>query len=156
ALVHGSVCRDYLEPATACGVHHALNLPEECLVCDASNACLGILTGMLHVAGMIELGQIGAGLVVGTECARAVVENTIARLNEDGNIDRRAVKQFFASLTLGSASVAVLMCDRELSRTQNRLMGAVARAHTYEHGLCQSDGLQSFMRTDSEQLMHAG
>src|SRR5690348_6840102 len=27
ALVHGSVCRDYLEPATACGVHHALGLP---------------------------------------------------------------------------------------------------------------------------------
>ena len=27
ALVHGSVCRDYLEPATACGVHHGLSLP---------------------------------------------------------------------------------------------------------------------------------
>src|SRR3954465_186145 len=27
ALVHGSVCRDYLEPATACSVHHALGLP---------------------------------------------------------------------------------------------------------------------------------
>ena len=34
ALVHGSVCRDYLEPATACGVHHALGLPAECLVYD--------------------------------------------------------------------------------------------------------------------------
>src|SRR3954470_14533961 len=31
ALVHGSVCRDYLEPATACGVHHALGLPAGCL-----------------------------------------------------------------------------------------------------------------------------
>ena len=44
ALVHGSVCRDYLEPATACGVHHALGLPAECLIYDVSNACLGILT----------------------------------------------------------------------------------------------------------------
>ncbi len=156
ALIHGSVCRDFLEPATACTSHHELGLPPECLVFDASNACLGILTGMLQVANMIELGQIRAGLVVGTECARPVVENTIARLNADPSIDRRAVKQFFATLTLGSASVAVLLCDRELSRTQNRLLGAVVRAHTHGHGLCQSDGLESFMRTDSEQLLHAG
>src|SRR3954452_15654679 len=61
ALVHGSVCRDYLEPATACSVHHALGLPESCLIYDASNACLGILTGMLQVANMIELGQLRAG-----------------------------------------------------------------------------------------------
>ncbi|MEX0978906.1 MAG: 3-oxoacyl-ACP synthase III, partial [Pirellulales bacterium] len=26
ALVHGSVCRDYLEPSTACGVHRLLGL----------------------------------------------------------------------------------------------------------------------------------
>src|SRR5580692_3794388 len=30
ALVHASVCRDYLEPATACRVHHGLGLPPEC------------------------------------------------------------------------------------------------------------------------------
>src|SRR4051812_13360963 len=65
ALIHGSVCRDYLEPATACGVHDALGLPQECLVYDVSNACLGILNGMAQVANMIELGQIRAGLVVG-------------------------------------------------------------------------------------------
>src|SRR5438105_1873451 len=29
ALIHGSVCRDFLEPATACGVHHRLGLPAE-------------------------------------------------------------------------------------------------------------------------------
>ena len=32
----------------------------------------------------------------------------------------------------------------------------MVRAHTHDHGLCQSDGLESFMRTDSEQLMLAG
>ncbi len=156
ALIHGSVCRDYLEPATACGVHHVLGLPPECLVFDASNACLGILTGMLQVANMIELGQIRAGLIVGTECGRTLVENTIQRLNTDDSIDRRQIKQFVASLTIGSGSVAVVLCDRDLSRTQNRLEGAVVRAHTHEHGLCQSEGLESFMRTNSEQLMLAG
>jgi 3-oxoacyl-[acyl-carrier-protein] synthase-3 len=156
ALVHGSVCRDYLEPATACRVHDALGLPESCLVYDASNACLGILTGMLQVANMIELGQIRAGLVVGTEDGRALVETTIQRLNEDHSIDRRGVKQFVASLTIGSGSVAVLLCDRSLSRSRHVMLGAVALANTTEHGLCQSEGMETFMRTDSEQLMLAG
>jgi acyl-CoA:acyl-CoA alkyltransferase len=156
ALIHGSVCRDYLEPATACSVHHAIDLPSDCLVYDVSNACLGILTGMLQAAAMIELGQIRAALVVGTECGRALVETTVDRLNSDTTIDRRSVKPLFASLTIGSGSVAVLLCDRELSRTHNRLEGAAVRAHTHDHALCQSDGLETFMRTDSEQLLHAG
>ncbi len=53
------------------------------MVYDVSNACLGILTGLVQVANMIELGQIRAGLVVGTECGRQLVENTVRRLNED-------------------------------------------------------------------------
>src|ERR1044072_8039881 len=32
ALIHASVCRDFLEPATACRVHHCLGLSPECLV----------------------------------------------------------------------------------------------------------------------------
>jgi 3-oxoacyl-[acyl-carrier-protein] synthase-3 len=156
AVVHGSVCRDWLEPATACGVHHALGLPRDCLVYDVSNACLGMLTGVIQVANMIELGQIRAGLVVGSECGRSLVDTTIDRLNADASIGRRDLKPFFASLTIGSGSAAALLCDRELSRTGNRLEGAVVRAHTHEHGLCQSDGLDAFMRTDSEQLMMAG
>src|SRR5438874_4848390 len=33
-LIHGSVSRDQLEPATACRVHHELGLPEQCQVYD--------------------------------------------------------------------------------------------------------------------------
>ncbi len=32
ALVHGSVCRDQMEPATAAGVHAGVGLPESSLV----------------------------------------------------------------------------------------------------------------------------
>jgi 3-oxoacyl-[acyl-carrier-protein] synthase III len=156
ALVHGSVCRDFLEPATACGVHHALRLPESCLIYDASNACLGILTGMLQVANMIELGQIRAGLVVGTEDGRSLVETTVERLNTDAAIDRREIKQYVASLTIGSGSVGVLLCGEALSRKRRKLVGGAVVANTAEHGLCQSEGLETFMRTDSEQLMLAG
>ena len=156
ALIHGSVCRDALEPATACAVHEAVGLGPNCVVHDVSNACLGILTGVLHAANMIELGQIRAALVVGTECGRSLVDNTIAALNEDHSISRRGVKAFVASLTIGSASAAVLLTDHRISRTGNRICAASALAHTHHNDLCRSEGMQQFMRTDSEQLMRRG
>jgi acyl-CoA:acyl-CoA alkyltransferase len=163
ALVHASVCRDYLEPATACGVHRRLGLPKNCQVFDVSNACLGILNGMLLVANMIELGQIRAGLVVGSEGSRQLVETTIDWLNRDTSLTRDDVKLAVASLTIGSASCAVVLADRELSRTQNRLIAAAARAHTEFSDLCHSGrdeaaagGMSPLMRTDSERLMREG
>ncbi len=156
ALVHGSVCRDFLEPATACGVHHQLDLPGECLIYDVSNACLGILNGMVQVANMIELGQIRAGIVVGTEDSRSLVENTIERLNSDQSLTRNDIKRVVASLTIGSGSAAVLLCDRELSQTGNRVLGGVFRTNTGGCKLCQSIGMETLMETDSETLMREG
>jgi 3-oxoacyl-[acyl-carrier-protein] synthase-3 len=163
ALVHGSVCRDYLEPATACRVHFQLGLDESCLIYDVSNACLGLLNGMVQVANMIELGQIRAGLVVGTESGRQLVETTIAALNADMSLTRESVKLAIASLTIGSASAAVLLVDRSISRTGNRLLAATARAYSAGHRLCHSDRddavgtqMRPLMETDSEQLMWQG
>ena len=137
ALVHASVCRDYLEPATACTVHHRLGLRPDCTIYDVSNACLGILNGIVQVADMIELGQIRAGIVVGTESARPLVENTIRALNAEESLTRGQMKLAVASLTIGSASAAVLLVDKQLSRTGNRLLAATARAHTSAHELCR-------------------
>jgi acyl-CoA:acyl-CoA alkyltransferase len=156
ALVHGSVCRDFLEPATACSVHHDLGLIPDCLIYDVSNACLGILTGVIQVANMIELGQIRAGLVVGTESGRQLVENTVERLNGDLSLTRRNIKHLIASLTIGSGSVAILLCDEDLSHTKNRLISATVLANTEHHKLCRSAGMDAFMHTDSEQLMREG
>ncbi|MEX0642034.1 MAG: 3-oxoacyl-ACP synthase III, partial [Pirellulales bacterium] len=156
ALLHGSVCRDFLEPATACRVHHGLELPSECMIYDVSNACLGLLNGMIQVASMIELGQIRAGIVVGTECGRELVENTIALLNNDLSATRESIKHSIASLTIGSASVAMVLCDEELSRTGNRLTSAMVHCDTSQHDLCQSRGMETMMQTDSEELMRRG
>lgn len=156
ALIHGSVCRDFLEPATACSVHHRLDLPEHCLVYDVSNACLGLLNGMLQIANMIELGQIRAGIVVGTESSRSLVETTIQRLNADTSLSRDDIKPAFASLTIGSGSAAAVLVERNLSRTGNRLLGGIVRANTRGCRLCQSEGLQEFMQTDSESLLQEG
>ncbi|HEV2972103.1 MAG TPA: 3-oxoacyl-ACP synthase III [Pirellulales bacterium] len=163
ALIHASVCRDYLEPATACSVHHRLGLPSDCLVYDVSNACLGILNGIVQVANMIELGQIRAGLVVGTEGSRQLVETTIEQLNSDVSLSRADLKRAIASLTIGSGSAAVLLTHSEYSRTQNRILGAVARTATEHHALCHSGrdesvagDMRPLMDTDSERLMEEG
>lgn len=163
ALIHGSVCRDYLEPATACDVHHQLGLSRTGFAFDVSNACLGILTGMIQIANMIELGQIQAGIAVGTESSRSLMETTIRHLNEDTTITRKSIKSAFASLTIGSGSAAVLLTHRDISRTGNRLLGGVVRAQTDFCDLCRSDTDQSggdsmspLMQTDSEKLMKEG
>lgn len=156
ALIHGSVCRDFLEPATACRVHHALGLPQQCLAFDLSNACLGVLNGALQLAMMIDLGHIRAGIVVGSELGRPLVENTIEKLNADESLTRESVKLSVASLTIGSAGAAMVLCDESLSRDKSRLTSAAATAATDAHDLCQSEGLNQVMQTDSEQLMREG
>jgi len=162
-LVHGSVCRDHLEPATACRVHHRLGLSSECMIYDVSNACLGLLNGMIQVANMIELGQVKAGLVVGTESGRHLVEHTIEMLNASTHLTRQQIKTAVASLTIGSASCAVLLTDRSHSRNRNRLHGAAVRTDSAHHTLCQSGEDQAvgktvrpLMQTDSERLMREG
>jgi 3-oxoacyl-[acyl-carrier-protein] synthase-3 len=161
-LIHASVCRDHLEPATACGVHHQLGLPSECLIYDVSNACLGILNGMVQAANMIELGQIRSALVVGTEGGRQLVETTIDWLNRGESLTREEMKLAVASLTIGSASAAVLLTHKDLGGDGPRLTAASARANTEHHRLCHSGrdeaaaDMRPLMTTDSEQLLQQG
>lgn len=162
-LIHGSVCRDFLEPATACGVHRELQLPHDCAIYDVSNACLGLLNGIVQAADAIELGRIKAAVVVGTENGRHLVENTVERLNADRSLTRDDVKLSIASLTIGAASAAVVLTHRSLSRSQTRLLGGTIYADTAHHELCRSgrdearaDGVRPLMSTDSEALLAAG
>lgn len=163
ALIHGSVCRDQMEPATAAGVHAGAGLPDSSLVMDVSNACLGLLNGMMLIANMIELGHIKAGVVVGTETGRGLVEGTIDSLLQDETLTRRSIKSAFASLTIGSGSAAIVLCHESLSRTNHRLLGGAFLSDTANHNLC-AGGVSSEahgdsrprMETDSEALLHAG
>ncbi len=162
-LVHGSVCRDQLEPATASAVHHAVGMPNAAWVLDVSNACLGLLNGMVMLANMIELGQVRAGVVVGTEDGRDLVEGTIDSLLENTTSTRNDVKREFASLTIGAGSAAIVLCDRRLSQRGNRLRGGTFQAQTDSHDLCEGDVApqkhgdgRPRMQTDSEALLHAG
>jgi 3-oxoacyl-[acyl-carrier-protein] synthase-3 len=162
-LIHGAVSRDFLEPSTASVVHRALELAPECLVFDLSNACLGVLDGMVIVAGMIERGEIEAGLVVSGEDGRGLVEETIAKLLASPGPERalRAeLKQAFASLTIGSGACAVLLARAPAGADVPRLLGGVAAAATQHVELCQGDRAAAAtgpsMNTDSEALLLAG
>lgn len=161
-LIHASVCRDFLEPATASRVHHLLKLPASCLVYDVSNACLGLLNGMIQIATSIQAGIIKAGMVVGTESSRNLLEATLKMLTTRNDLTRHTIKPSFASLTIGSGSCAIVMAHESISRSGSRMHTAVAQAHTEHHDLCHSDedqagaGMMPLMETDSEQLLVAG
>jgi 3-oxoacyl-[acyl-carrier-protein] synthase-3 len=160
-LIYGAVCRENLEPASACAVAHALGLPSECQIYDVSNACLGVLNGMVNVANAIELRQIQAGLVVACESAREIVDLTIDRLNREKNMD--VLRKTVATLTGGSGAVAVLLTDAELSPDGHRLLGGVARSAPEHHRLCVwgpdtgiPGGTRHMAETDSAQVLQHG
>lgn len=162
-LIHTSVCRDFLEPATATVVHDRLGLSPDCQVFDLSNACLGFLNGMVQVANMIELGQIEAGLVVSGEDGRALVESTIKHLNEDTSLTRKSIKGSFASLTIGSGGVAAILTADHLAPEGHKLCGATMHSATQHNKLCQGgvgDGETTtsnvVMNTNSEAMLEAG
>ena len=160
-LIHASVCREFLEPATACRVHHHLGLPPQAWVYDLSNACLGLINGAVQIATLVERGAVEAGIVVGTENSRGLLESTIAMLNGDPTLTRQSIKGAFASLTIGSGACAWLIADRE-KFGGGAIDAAAARAHTQHNELCVSqtdragDAMQPLMDTDSERLLEAG
>jgi 3-oxoacyl-[acyl-carrier-protein] synthase-3 len=163
ALIHGSVCRDQMEPATAARVHAATGLPETCLTYDVSNACLGLLNGMQIIADLIEARRIEAGIAVGTETGRGLVEGTIDSLLHDPSVTRQDAKLAFASLTIGSGSAAVLLCHRDISKSGHRFLGGAWLSDTESHDLCaggvaaeRHGDSRPRMVTDSEGLLHAG
>lgn len=158
-LLFTSVCRDMMEPATASFVHRTLGVSQDCQVFDISNACLGFLNGMIVLANMIELGQVRRGLLVAGETAEDLVESTIRHLLAAQDLTRKSIKPLFASLTIGSGAVALLMGDRRLRDSGHYLVGSACQANTAHNDLCQG-GLNAeqgtLMSTDSEVLLEKG
>lgn len=152
-IVNTSVCRDYIEPSTACLVHNRLGLSADCLNFDLGNACLAFLSGMQVVSNMIERGQIDYGLIVDGETARFVQEATIARLQRPETTEQDFRDQF-ATLTLGSGAVAMVMARADLAPQGHRFTGVVNLAATEHSGLCR--GQVDHMVTDAKALLVAG
>jgi 3-oxoacyl-[acyl-carrier-protein] synthase-3 len=135
-LIYGGVCREYFEPATACRIAWELGVSPDAAIYDVSNACLGVLNGMVDVANRIECGQVRAGMVVACETAREINEIVIAQLLADKSMD--FFKRSLAALTGGSSAVAVVLTDGSFSGSAgHRLVGGVTRNAPGFHGLCR-------------------
>lgn len=135
AVIYAGVCRDDLEPATACAVAAQLGTGPEALVFDVSNACLGVLNAMVEVANRIELGQLRAGLVVSAESSREIVDRSIERLNAEPTLERYRLG--LATLTGGSGAAAVLLTAADYSGTEHRLISGAALSAPQHHRLCR-------------------
>jgi 3-oxoacyl-[acyl-carrier-protein] synthase-3 len=136
AVIYGGVCREYFEPATACRIAASLRIGSDAIVYDISNACLGVLNGIIEIANRIELGQIRAGLVVASETAREINDIMIERMCQDRSMD--FFKRSLATLTGGSGAVAVLLSDGSFGREhRRRLVGGVTQAAPQFHSLCR-------------------
>lgn len=161
SLVYCGVCRELYEPATACRVADGLGLRGEALVYDLSNACLGVLNGMLEVANRIELGQIRAGLVVSCESAREINDTMIERMLQMD--DMQTFTKALATLTGGSGAVAVLLTDGSFDQgAGHQLLGGTALVAPEHHELCRwgvephEGGCRPFMSTDSVNVLKHG
>jgi 3-oxoacyl-[acyl-carrier-protein] synthase-3 len=149
-LVHSSVCRDRLEPATASYVHRILNLSNQTQILDISNACLGFINAVVLAGGLIESGQIKRALIVAGENGKPLVEE---------QLDRKQIKPYFANLTIGAGAVAWSLAHKDLLSEGKPTLGTfVCETDTSHNHLCEGDseGNDLVMQTDSEELLHAG
>jgi acyl-CoA:acyl-CoA alkyltransferase len=152
-LINTSVCQDYLEPATAVFVHGNLKLPPTCINYDLRNACLGFLNGIYNIGMMIEAGVIKYGIVVNGEGSQDAVMSTIRRLQRP-ETTAQEFRDNFATLTLGSGAVAMVLAHKSISRTGHLVNGAVTLAATEYNQLCI--GMPDYMKTDASALLIAG
>ena len=159
-LIYAAVCREQFEPATACKVAAALGISPGTIY-DISNACLGVLNGIVDIANRIELGQIRAGIVVSCESAREINDTIIDNMLQSQNMD--TFKTSLATLTGGSGAVAVMVTDGSFgNRTRRRLLGGSIMAEPQHHGLCRwgvehvLNKARQFMFTDSVAVLKFG
>lgn len=159
-LIHGGVCRDCLEPATAVVVHAKLGLDRHCMAFDISNACVGVLNAVSVASAMIESGQIRSALLVTGENAGPVYESAYLDLNQAGKTEDD-FRLALASLTLGSAGTALLLQHRDdVVGEAHKILGGVSQSDSEAWQLCVGTGdfrqLSISMRTQTGEMMRRG
>lgn len=157
-LIHASVCRDFLEPATASVVHSNLGLSPSAMIFDLSNACLGVINAIVVAGNMIENGQIKCALIVSGENGGPLLEHTIQELLSNPTIDRKNIKKYIANLTIGSAATAILLTHKSICPHSPQILGGAVLTDSSANHLCRGDGNTHslVMETDSEELLKYG
>ncbi len=106
AVIYAGMNRDYLEPATAHIVQHAVGA--KCAVCfDITNACHGFMNAIHVVDSFIASGQARVGLIVtGEENWR--IGRTALDLLKNCH-DRAEFNRLVGGLTVGDAGAAMIV-----------------------------------------------
>ena len=152
-LISTSVCKDYIEPSVASLVHGNLGLADHCINYDIGNACLGFVNAISSVGMMIDAGLVDYGLIVDGENSREVVEATIDRLSRP-EATPESFRDQFATLTLGSGAVAMIVCRKDLAKSGHVVNGSVTRAATRHSRLCL--GQRDYMTADASKVLIFG
>jgi len=152
-VVNASVCRDFVEPSTASIVHRNLGLAPTCLNFDISNACLAFINGMEMVSNMIEQKQIDFGIVVNAENTKHATQQTIERLSRP-DATWEAFRDAFATLTLGSGAVAMVLARAQGLAGEHRFLGGVNLSATQHCRLCYAT--VDNMVTNAKKLLNHG
>ncbi|NRB38832.1 MAG: 3-oxoacyl-ACP synthase III [Pseudomonadales bacterium] len=162
AVIYTSVSRESYEPATACRVAFELGANSDTVIHDISNACLGVLNGIVDIANRIELGQIRAGMVVSCESAEGIVETIMQDLLN--NPTMKGYSDALATLTLGSGAIALIITDGSFNQASgHKLLTVSSRSSAEDYDVCRcwmeedSPGLyRAKMYTDAVTMLKRG
>lgn len=155
-IVNCSVSLDRGEPTVGIEVHEKLGFPSTCRAHgDIADACMGFTTALEVVSNMIKLGQIDYGIVFAGEDGTRLLENTVRELNQH-NADFDLLQRRFAALTIGSGSVAMLLCSERKSRNNHILLGSrtLTDSRFWKHCIGALD--RTWLDVDAANMMKDG
>ena len=163
-VIYAGVCRAHIEPAMACEIGHRLGVRAQTMVYDLSNACLGVLNGIVDLAAKIETGLIRSGIVIACESSRDIVEQTIARLRKNPQFN--LLRDSIATFTGGSGAVAVVVTDGSFAKPNGHQVKIATWMNAVSHfDLCKWDYkphatethlFEQMLTTDAANVMRHG
>ncbi len=154
-IIFASVARDYTEPSTAHLVQEKLGA-SNAFVFDISNACLGIMNGILVLDSLIATGRCRTGLVCGGEITGPCIDATSEKILQAKSADELYL--LFAALTVGDAGAAIVMEPKQGDDPDRGFVAFEFASHGEHHDVCVIPTLSDkpVMETDSSRLIEEG
>ncbi len=154
-IIFASVARDYTEPSTAHLVQEKLGAANA-FVFDISNACLGIMNGILVLDSLIAAGRCRTGLVCGGEIAGPCVDATSEKIRQAKSAEELYL--LFAALTIGDAGAAIVLEPKQGDEPERGFVAFEFASHGEHHDVCVIPALSDkpMMETDSSRLIEEG
>ncbi|MFC9433950.1 3-oxoacyl-ACP synthase III family protein [Nocardia sp. NPDC057030] len=118
---------------------------------DVSNACAGMLTGVLVLDRMIKAGVVRNGLVVSGEQITPIAETAVREIS-------KSYDPQFAALTVGDAAAAVVLDDRGDDHDEIHYVELLTAAEGAEHclGMPSDKAAGIALYTDNRAMQNKG